>query len=138
MANSAASVWFPEVIARRENVMGTVVTIDVHRRASTMDSDVYDRLARARSILHQADATFSVWKTNSPMSLVRRGELALEEAPRHVTEVLDTCTRLREMTDGWFDPWAMPGGVDPTGYVKGWALSAPSMRLLAQTSPARS
>ena len=22
---------------------------------------------------------------------------------------------------GWFDPWAAPGGVDPTGYVKGWA-----------------
>ena len=27
----------------------------------------------------------------------------------------------RDLSDGWFDPWAMPGGVDPTGYVKGWA-----------------
>ena len=26
------------------------------------------------------------------------------------------------MSGGWFDPWAMPGGVDPTGLVKGWAV----------------
>ena len=26
-----------------------------------------------------------------------------------------------ELSGGWFDPWAMPGGIDPTGYVKGWA-----------------
>jgi thiamine biosynthesis lipoprotein len=25
---------------------------------------------------------------------------------------------------GWFDPWALPGGVDPTGYVKGWAAQS--------------
>jgi thiamine biosynthesis lipoprotein len=25
------------------------------------------------------------------------------------------------MSAGWFDPWALPGGVDPTGLVKGWA-----------------
>ena len=37
----------------------------------------------------------------------------------------------RELSGGWFDPWAMPGGVDPTGYVKGWA----AQRALAR-SPA--
>ena len=25
------------------------------------------------------------------------------------------------LSRGWFDPWADAGGVDPTGYVKGWA-----------------
>ena len=30
-------------------------------------------------------------------------------------------TTARSLSDGWFDPWAMPGGFDPTGYVKGWA-----------------
>jgi thiamine biosynthesis lipoprotein len=24
-------------------------------------------------------------------------------------------------TKGWFDPYALPGGLDPTGLVKGWA-----------------
>jgi hypothetical protein len=38
-----------------------------------------------------------------------------------MAEVLECCARAREISDGWFDPWAMPGGIDPTGYVKGWA-----------------
>ena len=28
----------------------------------------------------------------------------------------------RDASGGWFDPWAMPGGYDPTGLVKGWAV----------------
>ena len=35
--------------------------------------------------------------------------------------MLVICERARDLSGGWFDPWAMPGGVDPTGYVKGWA-----------------
>jgi thiamine biosynthesis lipoprotein len=35
--------------------------------------------------------------------------------------VLALCAAARRLSGGWFDPWAMPGGVDPTGYVKGWA-----------------
>ena len=36
--------------------------------------------------------------------------------------MLELCRRARDASDGWFDPWAMPGGVDPTGLVKGWAV----------------
>jgi len=78
-------------------------------------------LARARALLDRADAIFSTWKANSPMSLVRRNELSLEAAPRAVAEVLALCAVARDLSGGWFDPWAMPGGVDPTGLVKGWA-----------------
>ena len=56
------------------------------------------------------------------MNRLRRGEIGLEEAPPEVTDVLELCRRARVATDGWFDPWAMPGGVDPTGLVKGWAV----------------
>jgi thiamine biosynthesis lipoprotein len=55
------------------------------------------------------------------MSRLRRGEITKEQAPAEVTEVLAACATAREVSGGWFDPWAMPGGVDPTGYVKGWA-----------------
>jgi thiamine biosynthesis lipoprotein len=34
---------------------------------------------------------------------------------------MSACAQARLLTRGWFDPWAMPGGFDPTGYVKGWA-----------------
>ena len=33
------------------------------------------------------------------------------------------CALARERSGGWFDPWALPGGVDPTGLVKGWAAA---------------
>ncbi len=32
------------------------------------------------------------------------------------------CRVARRASGGWFDPWAMPGGFDPTGLVKGWAV----------------
>ena len=42
--------------------------------------------------------------------------------PSAVAEVLDLCENARRVSGGWFDPWAMPAGVDPTGLFKGWAV----------------
>jgi FAD:protein FMN transferase len=78
-------------------------------------------LDRAQARLRWADDVFSTWKPESPVSRLRRGEIELDEAPPEVAEVLDLCRRVRDASDGWFDPWSMPGGVDPTGLVKGWA-----------------
>jgi thiamine biosynthesis lipoprotein len=39
-----------------------------------------------------------------------------------MAEVEAACRRARDASGGWFDPWAMPGGYDPTGLVKGWAV----------------
>ena len=111
----------PRAVHHRESVMGTVVTIDVYTKDGTIASGVSLGLARARAVLHRADAVFSTWKPHSPMSRLRRGEITCGEAPSEVTEVLERCAVAREVSGGWFDPWAMPGGVDPTGYVKGWA-----------------
>jgi thiamine biosynthesis lipoprotein len=41
--------------------------------------------------------------------------------PEVVQRVLDACLYIRELTEGVFDPWAVEGGVDPSGFVKGWA-----------------
>jgi thiamine biosynthesis lipoprotein len=71
--------------------------------------------------LHDADNVFSTWKAGSPMSRLRRGEIRLDQAPREVAEVLALCENARDASGGWFDPWRLPGGVDPTGLVKGWA-----------------
>ena len=38
-----------------------------------------------------------------------------------ISDVLELCRDARELSDGWFNPWGLAGGVDPTGYVKGWA-----------------
>jgi thiamine biosynthesis lipoprotein len=101
--------------------MGTVVTIDIYTGDDMPGDETYLRLGQARTILQRDDEVFSAWKENSPINRMRRGEITCEEAPSEVAEVLERCARAREISNGWFDPWAMPGGVDPTGYVKGWA-----------------
>jgi thiamine biosynthesis lipoprotein len=104
-----------------EEVMGTVVVFDLYVE-STLERDVIDSLVdSARAILHHADDLFSTWKPESPVSRLRRGVATLEEMPEDVVEVLTLCASARDMSHGWFNPWGMPGGVDPTGYVKGWA-----------------
>jgi FAD:protein FMN transferase len=105
----------------REAVMGTIVTIDVYTADGRAGAGIRRQLSIARGILQQADAVFSTWRPDSPVSRLRRGEITLAETPAEVRGVLASCATARELSGGWFDPWAMPGGVDPTGYVKGWA-----------------
>jgi len=104
-----------------ETVMGTVVTIDVYTSDGPAATDLARQLTTAQAILQRADAVFSTWQPNSPISRLRRGEITSAQAPAEVSEVLGQCAIARELSGGWFDPWAMPGGLDPTGYVKGWA-----------------
>jgi FAD:protein FMN transferase len=121
IAEATPSLGCRHAIHHREEVMGTVVTIDVHFDSAIAQSEAYPRIARARAILQRADALFSTWKPHSPISCIRRGELRQEEAPLPVGMVLLACENARRVSNGWFDPWAMPGGLDPSGYVKGWA-----------------
>jgi thiamine biosynthesis lipoprotein len=107
-------------IRRAEPVMGTVVSFDV-RPGPARRREVFLALAEAKRVLHRVDAVFSTWKKESPVSRLRRGEITIGDAPAEVAEVLERCNEARRLSDGWFDPWAMPGGVDPTGLVKGWA-----------------
>lgn len=101
--------------------MGTIVTIDLFCGLDIDSEAVREGLERARATLQRADNVFSTWRAGSPVSRLRRGELMIKEAPRDVATVLEGCRLARALSRGWFDPWAMPGGVDPTGYVKGWA-----------------
>ena len=103
--------------------MGTVVIIDVYAAdgAGPPDREISRQLAEAVAILHRADEIFSTWRPGSPVSRLRRGEITSAQAPAEVAEILQRCADARELSAGWFDPWAVPGGFDPSGYVKGWA-----------------
>src|ERR1700733_2290523 len=101
-----------------EDVMGTIVVIDVYAAAGqAADSgagqasqEISGQLAEAVATLHRADEIFSTWKNDSPVSRLRRGELSSAQAPAEVAEVLDRCAAARALSGGWFDPWAVPGG----------------------------
>lgn len=108
------------MIVHVEQVMGTVFSFHVES-GDCRPEDARAAVDSACTRLHDLDEIFSTWKPLSPMSLLRVGRLALGETPPEMSEVLDLCREAKELSQGWFDPWAMPGGLDPTGLVKGWA-----------------
>ena len=104
-----------------EEAMGTAFSFRLEP-GGLSEAEQRTALADACELLHRADATFSTWQEDSAISRMRRGELDLGDAPAEVAEVLDLCHRAAQLTDGLFDAWASPDGVDPTGIVKGWAV----------------
>lgn len=117
-----------DVLSHIEEVMGTVVSFTVVPGELPTPAARL-AIAGACRILHDADAVFSTWDPGSPVSRLRRGEVPLHATPPEVGEVLSLCRAAKRASCGWFDPWAMPGGVDPTGLVKGWAVERAAGRL---------
>jgi thiamine biosynthesis lipoprotein len=99
-----------------EHCMGTVFSIDI-RDAGNWSEAVADVVGW----LHHVDAVFSTYRPDSVISRLGRGELPLTDAGCEVREVLDACEQLAGATGGAFT--ATPHGrLDPSGYVKGWAI----------------
>lgn len=110
-----------EISHHEVEVMGTVVTFDLFDDRGFFQGALDVAFADAARYLERMDELFSTWKSDSAMSRLRRGDLALEDAPEEIAEVFERCRRARVLSAGWFNPWSAPGGVDPTGLVKGWA-----------------
>jgi FAD:protein FMN transferase len=98
--------------------MGIPVGIDVRDR--WVDPTVLDR---AFAWLRWVDATFSTYRADSAISRLDAGTLALGDAAPQVRDVLERCEGLRERTGGCFDVRAC-GALDPSAFVKGWAVEA--------------
>jgi Membrane-associated lipoprotein involved in thiamine biosynthesis len=111
---------------RVETVMGTTATVEI------VDFGPPDRAAEladeAFAILHEVDARFSTYRADSEVSRVNAGE-PVDPSPS-LREVLARCTALWRQTNGYFDAYAT-GRLDPSGFVKGWAVQVASDRLLA-------
>jgi thiamine biosynthesis lipoprotein len=98
--------------------MGTTVTVEIRDRVVPRPA-----LERAFAWLRWVDRTFSTYDEASEISRLNAGELGLPDAHPLVRKVLARCDVLSAATDGYFDARApLPGGVDPSGLVKGWAV----------------
>ena len=73
--------------------------------------------------LHAMDAVFSTYRPDSEISRLDAGTLRLADASPVVREVLTACEGFRIDTDGFFDARADGRTLDPSGYVKGWAIA---------------
>lgn len=115
-------------LRRVEHCMGTVFTFDI--RPPGVDESVVDHAVRW---LHWVDATFSTYRADSQISRLGRGELNLRDCSAHVRTVLSRCRELEAESCGYFS--AYPAGhLDPSGYVKGWAIERVSDLLVAAGS----
>jgi thiamine biosynthesis lipoprotein len=97
-------------------VWGTVLFIDV---SSSVDID--PAIAKVIEYVHHVDNVFSTYKTSSIISQLRRSEISIDQCSLEVIEVWNLCNFVKDITEGAFDPWAVDGGFDPSGLVKGWA-----------------
>jgi FAD:protein FMN transferase len=121
------------LVTHAEPVMGTVVSFAL-APGELPGPDLRAAVCAACAVLRDADSVFSTWDPGSPLSRLRRGERPAPRGaplPPVMAEVLAACEQARDASGGWFDPWAMPGGYDPTGLVKGWAVDK-ALRTLDQ------
>jgi thiamine biosynthesis lipoprotein len=104
---------------RVESIMGTTVSIEV--REPLVAPAILDAVVDQ---LRDIDARFSTYRADSEISRLGRGELDLEDCSADVRHVLAACDHLASVTGGAFDARGHrpDGQLDPSGYVKGWAI----------------
>ena len=105
-----------------EDVWNTIVTIECE-----LESISYQP---AIQFLHLIDQIFSTYISTSQVSKLINNEIEVEDTHPYLQKVWHSCLEIKELTDGAFDPWALAGGFDPSGYVKGWAADQISDQLI--------
>lgn len=119
-------------LRRVEHLMGMAISLEL------ADDLPYPRLASAAdevfAWLDLVDRRFSTYKPDSEVCRLDRGELTTETCAADVSAVLDRCAALWRETGGYFDVYAT-GRLDPSGYVKGWAVQVASDRLVTAGLP---
>ncbi|TQF07330.1 FAD:protein FMN transferase [Kitasatospora acidiphila] len=108
--------------------MGTVVSFAV------ANADDLALLAAPIAELHRLDRLFSTYRPDSDISRLDRGELTVDQCDPLVAEVLAHCREVAAESNGWFT--YRPGGrLDPSGWVKGWAVERASTLLTSAGFP---
>jgi len=98
-----------------EHVMGMAVAIDVR------DEIPSGAVEQAVAWFRHVDRVFSPYRSDSEISRIARRTSTRQMTSPVVQEVLAQCDRLRALTGGFFDTHAT-GRLDPSGFVKGWAV----------------
>lgn len=119
----------PAPLHRRTiSAWGTIITIDIV--SDVVVESIVDTTTRA--IAQDVDYIFSTWRDDSVISHRRRG---LDTESDIFDAVLRKCERAKEISEGAYDPWMAPGGLDLSGFVKGWAAARMADALVALGYP---
>ena len=102
-----------------EPVMGTVVSFDVRPPYVSPGA-----VRAACDVLHDIDRRFSLYRSDSELGRLEAGLVTEAELTDDVRWVLAACDELARTSGGAFDArrHRADGIVDPSGFVKGWAV----------------
>ncbi|HEV7212209.1 MAG TPA: FAD:protein FMN transferase [Blastococcus sp.] len=121
-----------------EHLMGMPISLALRGRHAR-DERGRAAWAAALAVLREADRVFSTYRGDSVIARLGRGELALDDCPPEVAEVLALGHAAERDSGGAFAvrrPGEDGGTVlDPSGVVKGWAVerAAAELRALEET-----
>ena len=101
-------------------VWGTVLFISAGSTHLTQRA-LAAAVEQVTKFVFEVDAVFSTYKADSIISKLRRNEIKIDSCSADVAEVWNACAAATELSGGAFNPWAVSGGFDPSGYVQGWA-----------------
>ena len=117
--------------------MGTVVSLTLPERTDlperkdsperTNAADAVDAVAR---IFAEFDARYSLYRPDSELSLLARGELSLTASSNELRSTYAASLRWRDETCGAFTPHRPDGVIDLNGTVKALAMQAAADELL--------
>ena len=114
------------VSRRVEHVMGMPVSLALRGRHRDDDA-AQQAWAHAMDLLREVDRVFSTYREDSWVSRLGRGEVEVADCPPEVAEVLALGERARRESAGAFDVRRAGADgtrlLDPSGVVKGWAIS---------------
>lgn len=112
----------PRRVVRVEPIWGTVVGVDI--RDDVTESEARPVLDRFFETLRDVDRRFSPWRPESEISTIAAGTIAEADASPDARFVLSACDHLAAASGGAFDARhaGRDGGLDPSGFVKGWAI----------------
>jgi thiamine biosynthesis lipoprotein len=99
--------------------MGTVFTFQ--GRTQLSEVELGEAITASCALLHEADEIFSLYKPDSPLSRLARGETSVAKCPPAVEAVWNLCEDWEKATDGYFSPFTLEHTFDPSGLVKTWA-----------------
>ena len=99
---------------------GTVILVDAASKSTSEDA-IKVGIEQVRNFIKDVDLKFSPYDPDSFVTLLRTEQIDRADVPEIVQDVWHRCAEVRDLTIGSFDPWAVKGGFDPSGFVKGWA-----------------
>lgn len=102
-------------------VMGTVVSLRVPDRfAAVHDTAV----SGVRDVLALFDATYSLYRDDSPLAQLARGDIARSDVDEDIRATYARAIEWRNRTGGAFTPHRPDGVIDLSGIVKADAIAA--------------